>query len=52
MAAIKYVKDNNLGKPYVVGWSFGTDVTLRHAFDKDLSGVILLSPPLRFTTED
>ena len=49
-AAIKYVKDNNLGKPYVVGWSFGTDVTLRHSFDQDLSGVILLSPPLRFTT--
>jgi alpha/beta superfamily hydrolase len=52
LAAIKYVKDNNLGKPYVVGWSFGTDVTLRHAFDQDLSGVILLSPPLRFTTQD
>ena len=52
LAAIKYVKDNNLGKPYVVGWSFGTDVTLRHGFDQDLSGVILLSPPLRFTTQD
>lgn len=52
LAAIKYVEENNLGKPYVVGWSFGTDVTLRHAFDQDLSGVILLSPPLRFTTPE
>ena len=52
LAAIKYVKDNNLAKPYVVGWSFGTDVTLRHGFDQDLSGVILLSPPLRFTSQE
>ena len=52
LAAIKYVKDHNLGKPYVVGWSFGTDVTLRHAYDQDLTGVILLSPPLRFTTQE
>jgi alpha/beta superfamily hydrolase len=52
LAAIKYVEENNLGRPYVVGWSFGTDVTLRHAFDQDLSGVILLSPPLRFTTPE
>lgn len=52
LAAIKYVKDNNLAKPFVVGWSFGTDVTLRHSFDQDLSGVILLSPPLRFTSQE
>jgi len=36
----------------VVGWSFGTDVTLRHAYDQDLSGVVLISPPLRFTTQE
>jgi len=52
LAAIKYVKDHNLGKPYIVGWSFGTDVTLRHAYDQDLTGVILLSPPLRYTTQE
>ena len=52
IAAIEYVKNNNLGKPFVVGWSFGTDVTLRHAYDQDLSGVILISPPLRFTTQE
>jgi len=52
IAAIKFVKEKNLGKIYVVGWSFGTDVTLRHAFDQDLSGVVLISPPLRFTTQE
>lgn len=52
LAAIKYVEENNLGKPFIVGWSFGTDVILRHGFDQDLSGVVLLSPPLRFTSSD
>ena len=52
LAAIQYAKKNNLEKPFVVGWSFGTDVTLRHAYDQDLSGVVLISPPLRFTTQD
>lgn len=52
LAAIKYVKENNFGKPFIVGWSFGTDVILRHGFDQDLSGVVLLSPPLRFTSSD
>ncbi|MGA0130437.1 MAG: alpha/beta hydrolase, partial [Candidatus Nanopelagicales bacterium] len=36
----------------VVGWSFGTDVILRNPTDLNVSGVILLSPPLRFTKED
>jgi alpha/beta superfamily hydrolase len=32
---------------WVVGWSFGTDLALRHAKDSRLKGLILLSPPLR-----
>ena len=32
---------------WVVGWSFGTDLALRHARDPRISGLILLSPPLR-----
>jgi hypothetical protein len=31
----------------VVGWSFGTDLALRHAKDPRVKGLILLSPPLR-----
>jgi alpha/beta superfamily hydrolase len=38
--------------PWLIGWSFGTDVILRNARDLNISGVILLSPPLRFTTEE
>ena len=36
---------------WVVGWSFGTDLALRHAKDARHKGLILLSPPLR-TTKD
>ena len=36
---------------WVVGWSFGTDLALRHAKDSRHKGLILLSPPLR-TTKD
>lgn len=32
---------------WVVGWSFGTDLALRHARDSRVKGLILLSPPLR-----
>ncbi len=51
-AAIEFVGQRHLPKPWVVGWSFGTDVALRHAREHDIAGVILLSPPLRWTTPD
>jgi len=37
---------------WVVGWSFGTDLALQHAKDPRHLGLILLSPPLRTTTDD
>ena len=36
---------------WVVGWSFGTDLALRHAKDPRHKGLILLSPPLRTTND-
>ena len=36
---------------WVVGWSFGTDLALRHARDSRVKGLILLSPPLRTSQE-
>jgi alpha/beta superfamily hydrolase len=38
-----------LPDPWLVGWSFGTDVVLRHGNIDPVQGAILLSPPLRFT---
>ena len=51
-AAIEF-SFNELGveKLWVMGWSFGTDLALRHAKDPRHQGLILLSPPLRTTTD-
>lgn len=51
-AAIDYAASRGLPDPWLVGWSFGTDVILRHGNREPVRGAILLSPPLRFTTED
>ena len=47
-AALTYCLDTlKLENLWVVGWSFGTDLALRHAKDTRHNGLILLSPPLR-----
>ena len=49
-AAVNAVVDRGLPAPWLVGWSFGTDVVLRHGNREPVQGGILLSPPLRTTT--
>lgn len=52
-AMVQYCfEDLALENVWIVGWSFGTDLALRHARDKRHRGLILLSPPLRWTNED
>lgn len=51
-AAVKFIDQRGLPRPWIVGWSFGTDVTLRHAPGLDVAGAVLLSPPLRWTNTD
>jgi alpha/beta superfamily hydrolase len=51
-AALEFVRAEGLPTPWVVGWSFGTEVALNHAIDHDVAGVILLSPPLHRTTPE
>ena len=47
-AMMNYCLDTlGLTNLWVVGWSFGTDLALRHAKDPRVKGLILLSPPLR-----
>ena len=47
-AMMSYCLDDlSLTNLWVVGWSFGTDLALRHAKDPRVKGLILLSPPLR-----
>ncbi len=51
-AALALVEDHGLPAVTVLGWSFGTDLALRHARDPLVAGLVLLSPPLRWTTEE
>ena len=39
-------------KLWISGWSFGSDLALKYARDKRVMGLILLSPPLRFSTDE
>ncbi len=52
-AMLRYCfEDLKLENVWVTGWSFGTDLALQHAKDPRHRGLILLSPPLRTTTNE
>jgi alpha/beta superfamily hydrolase len=50
-AAVEYAEFTGLPAPWLLGWSFGTELVLRYGADPAVCGAILLSPPLRSTTE-
>jgi uncharacterized protein len=51
-AALEYAEFHDLPNIWVLGWSFGTDLALMYANDPVVAGVVLLSPPLRFTAPE
>jgi alpha/beta superfamily hydrolase len=52
-AMLKFALDElRLENLWVVGWSFGTELALKYGKDKRVKGLILLSPPLMYTTEE
>jgi uncharacterized protein len=51
-AAIEYAEFADLPGIRLLGWSFGTDLTLMHGLDPAVDGAILLSPPLRFAAAE
>ena len=51
-AALRFIHDRGLPTPWVIGWSFGSEVALNHALGQDVAGLILLSPPLHRTTPE
>ena len=51
-AAIDYAEYNDMPVPWLVGWSFGTDLALKYGCDPTVVGAILLSPPLKYTTDE
>jgi alpha/beta superfamily hydrolase len=50
-AAMAFVAERGLPNPWLVGWSFGTEVALKYGLNHDVDGAVLLSPPLHRTTE-
>ena len=51
-AAMALVRDRALPAPWLVGWSFGTEVALAWGLEHPIVGAILLSPPLKRTSDD
>ncbi len=45
-AAMDFVRERGLPRPWLVGWSFGTELALTYGRDHHIEGAILLSPPL------
>lgn len=50
-AALEYVEFHDLPHPWLVGWSFGTELALKHGADPAVEGAVLLSPPLHRATD-
>ncbi len=50
-AAVKYAVDAGLPNIWLLGWSFGTELTLKWGLLPGVQGGILLSPPLRRATD-
>jgi uncharacterized protein len=51
-AALDLVEYDDLPEPWLVGWSFGTDLALRYGCDPSVRGAVLISPPLRYSTDE
>lgn len=51
-AAIEYAEFADLPHIWLVGWSFGTDLALMHGLDPAVEGLVLLSPPLRYSGDE
>jgi len=50
-AAMEFVRERALPRPWLVGWSFGTELAVKYGREHEIEGIILLSPPLHRATE-
>lgn len=51
-AAMRFVHERHLPNPWLVGWSFGTELALKYGLEHEIRGAILLSPPLHRATAE
>lgn len=49
-AAVEFARERGLPRPWLLGWSFGTELALKYGRSHDIAGIILLSPPLHRAT--
>lgn len=50
-ASVAFAAERGLPRPWLLGWSFGTELALKYGPDASIEGAILLSPPLHRTSE-
>lgn len=50
-AAMAFVAERGLPDPWLVGWSFGTELAIKYGLEHPIHGAILLSPPLHRATD-
>jgi alpha/beta superfamily hydrolase len=51
-AAMDFVASRGLPAPWLVGWSFGTELALKYGLEHGIAGAVLLSPPLHRTSDE
>lgn len=51
-AAMAFVAERELPSPWLVGWSFGTEIALGYGLEHPIEGAILLSPPLKRVSQE
>ena len=51
-AAMSFVAERGLPNPWLVGWSFGTELALKYGLEHGIAGAVLLSPPLHRTSAE
>ena len=51
-AAMAFVAERGLPNPWLVGWSFGTELALKYGLEHGIAGAVLLSPPLHRTSAE
>ncbi|HSP76424.1 MAG TPA: alpha/beta hydrolase [Cryobacterium sp.] len=50
-AAMAFVAERGLPDPWLLGWSFGTELAIKYGLEHPIRGAILLSPPLHRASE-
>ena len=50
-AAMAFVAERGLPDPWLLGWSFGTELAIKYGLEHPIRGAILLSPPLHSATD-